>query len=96
MTLLPAGELDVASVGTLRACLDSIDRQCRNVDLDLAGLTFMDSTGVGVFVEAQQRFEPVRQLTLRNPTGSVARVIELTGLVQVIPVVHDGPQGRSP
>ena len=45
----PRGELDLVTVGTLRAALDGIDNAERLV-LDLPGLTFMDSTGLQLLV----------------------------------------------
>ncbi len=95
LTLLLTGELDIASAGTLRGCLASIDRQCRNVTIDLTGLTFVDSTGISVLIEAHERCESeMRQLTLSNPSGHVTRVIELLGIAQVIPIAYDHPTGE--
>ena len=85
------GELDMASAGTLRACLESIDARCRRVILDLANLRYMDSSGIGVVVEAYQRLQPdLRGLVLRSPQRTVQRVLELSGLGSVMKIEDDG------
>jgi anti-anti-sigma factor len=85
------GELDIASAGTLRACLDSIDAGCRRVILDLSELRYMDSSGIGVLVEAYQKLQPdLRGLVLRSPQRTVQRVLELSGLGSVIKIEDDG------
>jgi anti-anti-sigma factor len=90
MTLALAGELDIGSAGTLRACLESIDDGFRRVILDLTALTFIDSTGVGLIGETRRRFEPeMRDLVLHNPQGHVAKVVEITGLHTVLSVTDD-------
>src|SRR5882757_8598191 len=50
----PHGELDLATVETLRAALDGIERAGRLV-LDLRGLSFIDSTGLRLLVSLHQR-----------------------------------------
>jgi anti-sigma B factor antagonist len=87
VTLVLVGELDMASAGILKACLESIDAGFRHVVLDLTGLTFLDSTGLGLIAETVRRFQPeMRELALHNPSGHVAKVIDLTGLATVVPV----------
>ena len=44
---------------------------------DLAGLRFMDSAGIAVLLGATKRVERV---SLREPSPTVRRVVELTGL----------------
>jgi anti-sigma B factor antagonist len=82
-----SGELDSASATTLRCCLDSIDAGFRQVVLDLTDLMFIDSTGVGTIADAHRHGEHLmRDLVLYNPTGHVAKVIEMTGLGTVMAV----------
>jgi anti-anti-sigma factor len=87
VTLVLRGDLDMTSASTLRACLDSIDDGFRRVVLDLTDLRFMDSTGVGLIADTRRRFEPeMRELSLHNPSGHVAHVLELTGVGRVVRV----------
>jgi anti-sigma B factor antagonist len=50
--------------------------------LDLAALSFMDSTGVSVLVQAKQSADANGWLiAVRAPTGQVRRLLELVGLL---------------
>src|SRR5215204_4381650 len=83
----PRGELDVATVETLRAALDAIESPGRLV-LDLRGLSFIDSTGLHLLVALHQRAQRDGfQLTLLAPAAPIDRAIELCGLDEVLPFV---------
>jgi anti-sigma B factor antagonist len=84
-TLTVAGELDLASVelflSQARAALDG-----SVLTLDCAGLTFIDSTGLGALVrlreEARGRGSDV---VLTRVPSQVSRILDLTGLSQIFP-----------
>jgi anti-sigma B factor antagonist len=79
------GEVDMASAPGLRDQLQRLG--ARNVVIDLSGVTFIDSTGLGVLVTALKRArEAGGQLTLRSPTRATRRVLDITGLSQLVPV----------
>jgi anti-sigma B factor antagonist len=83
----PSGELDLATVDTLRAALDSIESAGRLV-LDLRGLSFIDSTGLHLLVALHQRAQRDGfQLTLLAPAAPVNRAIQLCGLDEALPFV---------
>jgi anti-sigma B factor antagonist len=49
--------------------------------LDLAGVTFIDSSGLRVIVEAHQRRTAAgSRLVLRAPSAAVQRLLEISGL----------------
>jgi stage II sporulation protein AA (anti-sigma F factor antagonist) len=84
------GDLDMSTVDLLQDCLEGLDRGVRRVILDLDDLTFLDSTGLNLFVHAHQRFGPeLRELVLMNPPASARRVLELSAIDQLIPIAHD-------
>jgi anti-sigma B factor antagonist len=73
-----AGELDLASLPAVAAPLDELlGRTPQPVVLDLAGLSFLDSSGVAVLVRIANHFDQVRT---RAATQPVRRVIEVLGL----------------
>ncbi len=75
------GEVDLASVGTLRACLDAVDPHLCDVVLDLAGVTFLDSTGLGELARTGSRLRSQGgRLDVRNAFGTVRRALEISGL----------------
>jgi anti-sigma B factor antagonist len=83
----PRGELDLATVETLSAALDGIDRSGRVV-LDLRGLSFIDSTGLRLLVALYRQSERDGfALLLVAPEAPVDRAIQLSGLDQALPFV---------
>jgi anti-sigma B factor antagonist len=81
----PRGELDLVTVEELRAALDAIAHAERLV-LDLRGLSFIDSSGLHLLLALHRRAQRDGfQLTLVMPPAPADRVIELSGLAQVLP-----------
>jgi anti-sigma B factor antagonist len=79
-----SGELDLAAASSLESELDRVlQSEVTRIVLDLAGLEFIDSTGLSVLVRAQQRaHESGRELGLVNPGQQVERLLSLTGLTE--------------
>jgi anti-sigma B factor antagonist len=75
-----AGELDVASCQVLERELATLN-EVALVVVDLRGLSFIDSTGLGVLVRAHQRAQQQEQrFGLVRGNGQVDRLLSLTGL----------------
>lgn len=75
-----SGELDVASSPILEQQLAGL-QAAATVIVDLRGLTFIDSTGLGVLVRAHQiAKEGSRRFGLVRGDGQVNRLLTLTGL----------------
>ena len=93
----PHGELDLATVETLRAALDGVENAGRLV-LDLRGLSFIDSTGLRLLVALHQRAQRDGfQLTLVAPAAPADKAIQVSGLDQVLPfVAADDAVDRDP
>lgn len=73
------GELDAFSVPDARAVIDAVAGL--DVELDLAGVTFMDSSGLAMIVEArQQLMVHGRRLVLGARSAIVQRLLELSGV----------------
>ncbi len=79
-----SGDLDISSVGELRGAVDRVAAaRPDELTFDMSGLRFMDSAGIAVLLGAAGRVPTVR---LRNPNTAIRRVIELTGLTEVLKV----------
>ena len=90
VTLLLAGELDLASISTLRACLEQLDPSFDEITVDLAALSFLDSTGLATLVSTQHQLaERGGRLVVRNPQTNVRRVLEVSGVDRVLQVTAD-------
>ena len=82
------GELDLGSAGVLEQALAE---HTGPVLLDLRRLTFMDSTGVRLLLEAaEQAVRDGRSFQIVPPHGGDARVtIEETGIAALLPLVEE-------
>jgi anti-sigma B factor antagonist len=76
------GELDMLSAVDLReAVKELVDLHCDRLVFDLADLEFMDSSGIAVLVYAASS---IRIIELRNTSPTIRRIIEVTGLSNVL------------
>ncbi len=75
------GEIDISNADEIAAELDAVAREGSQLVIDLAGLEFMDSSGIAMLLRAAAR---VDTLELRNPSSTVRRIIECTGLTEIL------------
>ena len=79
-----SGDLDISSVERLRGAVSEIaEARPEELTFDMSRLRFMDSAGIAVLLGAAGKVPTVR---LYKPTTAVRRVIELTGLTEVLKV----------
>ena len=88
------GALDVAAALELRDLLGTVLEPGAKVLLDLAAVSLIDSSGVGILVTAH-RLAAARgaAIVLAAPPGPVGRVFELTRtnrLLRIFPTVEEG------
>ena len=82
-----SGELDHHCAAAIREELDAlIDRSdARRLVFDLSGLTFMDSSGIGVMLgRYRQLARRGGTLAVRGASPQVDRIFRMSGLYQVI------------
>lgn len=83
-----AGELDAASCSHLIEAVTSIEPGFTTVILDLHGLTFIDSTGIGSLVQVHRDLDgTARMLQLRNVSGPLQGVLEMTELHHALTIL---------
>ncbi|MET8232139.1 STAS domain-containing protein [Micromonospora sp. NPDC005298] len=94
-----AGELDLSTAPQLSAAIDKLAEAGESrLLLDLADLTFCDSTGMAVFVRGDNRAAADGGwLRLTGAHGRVERVLRVTGLADVLRYEPDtvDPASRS-
>jgi anti-anti-sigma factor len=79
------GEIDLSNVDSLARALAAAPYASDRVVIDLAGVTFLDSTGIAALVVAQRRAVVAgRRLTVANAQGMVRRVLDLTGALHTL------------
>jgi stage II sporulation protein AA (anti-sigma F factor antagonist) len=84
-----AGELDMAGAPALTRALEAQARSGGTIGLDLAELTFMDSTGIKAICDAAQLLGERGRIVVFRPPPQIRRVIEICGLAGVIDVNDD-------
>jgi len=84
------GELDVATAPRLRNEVVRLASSGRTlVVLDLGGVDFIDSTGLGVIVGSLKRVRSLGgELALARAEPQVHKVFEITRLIDILPL-HD-------
>jgi stage II sporulation protein AA (anti-sigma F factor antagonist) len=81
VVLVLRGELDLATVPLLEDHLNRTMRSGASVVIDLAGLGFIDSTGLEVLLRADRQLRAADgQLVLLSGSPAVYRVFELAGM----------------
>ena len=82
-----SGDVDIATYGQVdRAVSEVCDSEAKLIELDLTGVTFMDSVGLrGLLIAVDRCGEHHAQLRIRS-NESLDRLLELTGLLGVLPL----------
>jgi anti-anti-sigma factor len=81
-----SGRLDVSSVADVRAALhEAIDLGSGDLVVDLAGVDWVDATGLGVLLGADRRAKLIgRRIVLRDAAPRVRRILRVTRLHRVL------------
>ncbi|XVV15799.1 STAS domain-containing protein [Actinoplanes sp. CA-131856] len=87
VTVAPEGDISLETVDVLREVLRSTVEtpNTDRVDVDMSGVAFLDSSGIGVLVAAQ-RAAAARGITLmlREPTAMVRMVLQIASLEEIL------------
>jgi len=85
MVVALAGDFDLRSRDELRAALFSAVEVAPQVLVDLTAVRFLDSSGLHALVSAHQTAqERGRALYAANATGSVATILRITGIIDLL------------
>jgi len=81
------GEFDLAYADQVERELKRVEAtDARSIILDLSGLTFLDSTGIRLILEAQTRSQQdANRLMLLRAPRMVQRVFAIAGVEQMLP-----------
>jgi anti-sigma B factor antagonist len=76
------GEIEFATAPKLRATLlELVHDGPTCIVLDLAGVSFLDSAGISLLIQAKKRLATgSAELVLRRPRSNVRRVLQVTGV----------------
>jgi anti-sigma B factor antagonist len=86
------GELDLGTIGSLQSAVEELITSGARVALDLEGLRFCDSTGLGAIIKLHRRLTDLDgMLALCAPGQRVLDVLSISGVDQVISVYPSVP-----
>lgn len=78
-TLRVTGELELVQGDRLEAATQRMIGEVEHFVVDLSGVTFMDSSGLGALIAINQAVgEAGASVVLRQPTEAVTRILEMT------------------
>ncbi|MET3730174.1 anti-sigma B factor antagonist [Fictibacillus halophilus] len=91
-----SGEVDAYTAPKLKeVMLPLTEKEGNIVIVDLSGIDYMDSTGLGIFVGALKSSKAnSSSLKLRGMTERVKRIFEITGLTEVMDI-ESGVKGEA-
>lgn len=96
--VIAVGTIDAETCPSLRKAL--LDPPTNSVVVNMAGVEFLDSSGLRELIEARDKLRRDRgTLTIESPSRPVRRLLSLTGLAEQFGVDADGgdsePWGRA-
>ena len=84
--LVLSGELDLAGTDRLLSAGENVP-EGGTLTLDLSGLSFMDSSGLKMFMNLDRRSRREGwSLAIENPRGQVLQLLQLCGFEQRLPI----------
>jgi anti-anti-sigma factor len=99
LLLVLSGDFDAAGTTAIRPELEQVAAQPGPADviLDIAGVSFLDSSGVGAIVFLFKRLRMQnRRLRIRSPRGQPAQLLELLRVHKAIPIELSQPAETAP
>ena len=76
------GEIDLSNADSVRAAIEpTVSSAPERIVFDLSGLDFLDSSGIALLLYVAAKSGSVQ---VRNPSEIVRRIIEVTGLADVL------------
>lgn len=84
-----SGEIDIATAGRVaQQVVTALESAGTGVVLDMADVSFIDSTGIGAMIAARNAcLAAARELRVRRPSDQVQRMLALTGLDEVFETI---------
>ncbi len=75
------GELDLATAPRLKwVLIDVLEAGCTRLVVDLARVSFLDSTALGVLVGVKRRLDPDERLAIVCARPAVLKIFEFSGM----------------
>ena len=83
------GELDECTATKTRDIIDGLIKELvgvKKVVFNLSELSFMDSTGIGLFIGRYKKLKAQGiSLFTQNPSQSIEKILQISGLYKIMP-----------
>ena len=91
------GEIDHHSAVSVRAGVDDVlaARQPERVFLDLSGVDFMDSSGLGLIMGRYKKLQENGSISIAGANDSIQRIILISGLHKLVHTCKDVSQAAK-
>ena len=86
LTISLEGRLDSTTAPQLEAEVKTGLSGVTNLVFDIAGLEFLSSAGLRVFLLAQKTMKKQGTMTIRHPVKDVSKVFEVTGFSRILTI----------
>jgi anti-anti-sigma factor len=84
-----AGEIDLANHGELERTLEQLGANQHHVELDLRGVTFIDSSGMAMLMRMREHCAAQGgNLVLKGLSDQVRRLFEVVGVAALFTIVQ--------
>ena len=81
------GYLDIATSQELQDAVAALDDSVRGIVLDLAGVDFIDSSGLRALLDVERVATAAdRTFSIVRPSANAVRLMEMTGLLEALHV----------
>jgi anti-anti-sigma factor len=81
-----SGELDLATAPILAAALKRRSSSSERIELDLGGVSFMDSSGIQLLIDARQAAQRRRrEVRIAAASPEVSRALGMVGMQSLLP-----------
>jgi len=77
------GEFDVASAAELAGAIAGLAPEEGPVDVDMSGVTFIDTAGLHALVRGAQSLDEAARVVLVDPPSRVVRLMEIIGVLRM-------------
>ncbi len=85
------GELDECTASKVKDAIDSLIENVNGilkVVFNLSGLTFMDSTGIGMLIGRYKKLKAKSiSVFIESPTLAIEKVLQVSGLYRIMPKI---------
>lgn len=96
-TVVVSGDVDLLSAPELRECVARcIADGCFDITVDLAAVSFIDSSGIAALAATRTDLQSHGgRLVIQHPSSQARRVMDITGLSDLVVVVADDDNGAG-